>query len=488
MKNPSSGRVTVVVAVAASLAALVAVPASSVAAQPGGFIDVLDDAYYSVPVAALAERGVFDDTECEDGFCPDEPVDRRTMAVWIVRVLDDQDPHSLKESRFDDVDAAGFHAPFIERMAELRITQGCGDGSGFCPDEYVSRAEMAAFLVRAYELPDAPDPGFTDVADDAWYAVEVAKLAASGITMGCGDGNVFCPSQDTLRGQMAALLYRAEERKQLTPVELNHAMEGGGVVSVGSTHACGLRTDGTITCWGMQSERTDPPHGAFTALSAESVASCGLRTDRTIACWGWRADRETGPPEGEFLAVSVGNWHMCALRTDRTIACWGDSEFGETDAPDGTFLAVGAGFRHSCGLRTDQTITCWGLNEDGQAEAPAGSFLHVAAATHSSCALRTDQTIACWGRDPYGRLRAPAGMFTAVAGGRNHWCGLRTDQTVICWGDNSDNQLNAPKGSFLAVAAGTAKSCGLRTDRTIACWGSDWFGVTDAPSGRFGPG
>ena len=168
-------------------------------------------AYYADPVAHLHTAGVFGGTLCEDGLCPSEPIDRKTMAVWIVRVLDGQDPsRRLTGSRFDDVDPEGFHARFIERMARLGVTAGCGDGSGFCPDASVSRAQMAVFLSRAYDLPDGPAPGFADVADDAWYAADVAKLAASGITAGCGDGTIFCPDRDTTRGQMATFLYRAE--------------------------------------------------------------------------------------------------------------------------------------------------------------------------------------------------------------------------------------------------------------------------------------
>ncbi len=208
-------RVRVVGVVAAAVTAWVAVAvaaAAPAAAQPGGFGDVAEDAYFSVPVAALAELGVFAGTECAQGFCPNEPIDRKTMAVWVVRVLDGEDPPALSESRFDDVDSHSFHAPFIERMAALGVTGGCGDGSGFCPDRVVSRAHMAVFLTRAYGLPAGADPGFVDVAGDAWYGAAVSSLAASGVTGGCGDGTGFCPQQDTSRAQMATFIHRAENR------------------------------------------------------------------------------------------------------------------------------------------------------------------------------------------------------------------------------------------------------------------------------------
>ena len=196
------------------VALLVSVPAVPVAAQqgsgPGGFADVAADAFYAGAVAALAADGVFAGTECAGGgFCGDGVIDRKTMAVWVVRVVDGADPEAVTSSRFGDVDASGFHAPFVERMAALGVTAGCGDRSNYCPDDSVTRAQMAVFLTRAFDLAAGSDAGFGDVASDAWYRDEVNSLAASGITAGCGDGSRFCPGRDTNRGQMALFLARA---------------------------------------------------------------------------------------------------------------------------------------------------------------------------------------------------------------------------------------------------------------------------------------
>ena len=191
------------------------IPSTAAARADGSYPDVPPDTYYTVPVQTLDADGVFDGTLCEDGFCPDDPIDRKTMAVWTVRVVDGQDPPATTSTRFNDVNAAGFHARFIERMAELGITRGCGDGSSFCPDRTVTRAEMAAFLSRAFNLPDGPDPNFSDVPHNSWYAANVGRLAASGITRGCRDGTVFCPLGATTRGQMATFLHRAKNRSKL---------------------------------------------------------------------------------------------------------------------------------------------------------------------------------------------------------------------------------------------------------------------------------
>ena len=250
--------------------------AAPAAGQAGGFGDVAEEAYYSAPVLALAGLGVFAGTECDEGFCPDVPIDRKTMAVWTVRMLDGQDPPTIAETRFSDVDAAGFFAPFIERMAELGVTVGCGDGSGFCPDDNVIRAQMAVFLSRAYDLEEGPDPGFSDVPDEAWYANDVARLAASGITVGCGDGSAFCPRQPTARGEMATFLKRAYTRfvgpcpsESDTPTGGGGGGGGGGGFFTEPTQPVTLAPD-------LLSVDVDPGDGTLTVRWAAPELPVGL--------------------------------------------------------------------------------------------------------------------------------------------------------------------------------------------------------------------
>ena len=491
-----------------SLCAVAAMIAPAAAQQSGGFGDVPSDAYHAESVSALHSRGVFSGTLCAGGFCPGEAIDRKTMAVWIVRIVTGSDPPAVSESRFEDVDPGSFHAPFIERMAELGVTSGCGDGSGFCPDRTVTRAQMAVFLSRAYTLPDGPDPGFSDVPADAWYAADVARLAASGVTKGCGDGRSFCPDRDTTRGQMATFLWRAEnpadsdsESMSDAPFELNNAMEGGGVVVAAGRSSCGLRTNRTILCWGSNIDgRSSPPEGNFTAISQQ----CAIRNDQTITCWGNESPtREITSslnddvPTGHFTSLSSSGVYACGVGTNRTITCWGSGRDDITVGPAGEFTSVNAGDWHACALRTDRSITCWGTGRHGVNRAPAGEFTSVNAGGSSSCALRTDGTIACWGYRGYGITDVPAGQFTAIATGLSFACGIRTDQTLACWGQVEGGSpalvaalLTGRK--FVAISVEGSLACALGIDRSIACWhgrkGLGWGGgAADAPAVNFGP-
>ena len=120
--------------------------------------------------------------------------------------------------------------------------------------------------------------------------------------------------------------------------------------------------------------QADPPAGRFSAVAAGTYHTCGLRADGTITCWGSNSNAygrqgQADAPGGQYRAVTAGHSHSCGLRTDGTITCWGS----HADAHYGQYSAVTAGYRHSCGLRTDGTITCWGQNNFGQPPRPAGS-------------------------------------------------------------------------------------------------------------------
>ena len=106
--------------------------------------------------------------------------------------------------------ATAWYAPYVERLAELGITTGTGP-EVFAPDRIVSRAEMAAFLVRAFGEGGSktPEGVFADVDLDAWYIEEVEELYALGVTNGClADPLSYCPVAPVTRAQMASFLAR----------------------------------------------------------------------------------------------------------------------------------------------------------------------------------------------------------------------------------------------------------------------------------------
>jgi subtilisin family serine protease len=93
------------------------------------------------------------------------------------------------------------------------ITRGCNPPANdrFCPDEFVTRSQMAAFVVRAWGLKADTHPGFDDVPAGSTFAGDIGRLATAGITRGCNPpaNDRFCPEDFVTRGQMAAFFHRA---------------------------------------------------------------------------------------------------------------------------------------------------------------------------------------------------------------------------------------------------------------------------------------
>ena len=112
---------------------------------------------------------------------------------------------------FNDVPADYWSAAWIKQLALEGITSGCGPNL-YCPETSVTRDQMAVFLLRAehgsaYSPPTATGV-FTDVPTTHWAAPWIEQLAAEGITGGCG-ADTYCPSTAVTRAQMAVFLVRA---------------------------------------------------------------------------------------------------------------------------------------------------------------------------------------------------------------------------------------------------------------------------------------
>ncbi|HEX2404787.1 MAG TPA: S-layer homology domain-containing protein, partial [Acidimicrobiia bacterium] len=115
-------------------------------------------------------------------------------------------------NRFTDDNASVFEDA-IDRLATAGVTRGCNPPANtrFCPDDPVTRGQMAAFLVRALGYTD--NGGGNRFTDDNASVFEDAidRLATAGVTRGCNPpaNTRFCPDQPVTRGQMAAFLTRA---------------------------------------------------------------------------------------------------------------------------------------------------------------------------------------------------------------------------------------------------------------------------------------
>ncbi|HUQ92117.1 MAG TPA: S-layer homology domain-containing protein [Bryobacteraceae bacterium] len=151
-------------------------------------------------------------------FCPDGTTTRGQMAEFIIRALFNGDNFTASPNPyFSDVFSLHPAFNYVQKMREMRLTDGC-TATAFCPDEPVSRGQMAAFIVRAVQYRDlldtragfsyAPVPYFTDTTvNTSIFFDYIQKMKELGITSGCTI-STYCGDAPNARGQIAVFLTR----------------------------------------------------------------------------------------------------------------------------------------------------------------------------------------------------------------------------------------------------------------------------------------
>jgi len=121
----------------------------------GIFDDVPADDPFARWIEELATRGITSGCSVDPPlYCPNNPVTRDQMAIFLLATLEGAlyEP-PLCTGVFADVPCpGGFAVDWIEALAARGITAGCGGGN-YCPQNPVTRAEMAVFLVKTFSLP-----------------------------------------------------------------------------------------------------------------------------------------------------------------------------------------------------------------------------------------------------------------------------------------------------------------------------------------------
>jgi alpha-tubulin suppressor-like RCC1 family protein len=274
-------------------------------------------------------------------------------------------------------------------------------------------------------------------------------------------------------------------------------------ITAGSAHACLLRADGGVFCWGRNDDgqlgdgsltprslAVRVPGLAATAVAAGERHTCAVRDDGLVVCWGaddagqlgdgGGVDRRTPVPVpgvSGAVAVSAGSDFSCAALTDGTVRCWGDDARGQLG--DGSTPAAGA----------RGPVTVFALS--GVREL-SGHWQHV-------CARRDDETLWCWGANSQGQLgdgtlddqpkpvRAQSlTMVTGVGTGLLHTCAVTRAQGLYCWGNNNTGQLGQPDSDPIprptavagipdpiAVGVGAQHTCAVRSSGETLCWGNN---------------
>jgi alpha-tubulin suppressor-like RCC1 family protein len=308
------------------------------------------------------------------------------------------------------------------------------------------------------------------------------------------------------------------------PVTCVAQVRGGG------RYACARRTDGTAWCWGSNENgqlglgstgASNPLPQQVTDLGNTVIElavgynhACALKADHTVWCWGANNLGQLGDGTIGGLACAIGT---CLPKPQQV------SALGSTVA------RIKTGAFHTCAHLQDGSMWCWGQNNEGQVgdgtigdacgsdkckstpvkvAALGNAVAEIAPAGAMTCARKTDNTVWCWGVNNAGQLgRGTAGNSQPVPGqvtalgtatarlfaGDGFTCAQKSDATFWCWGWDGYGQVGDAdtyysKPAPLQVASlGTdvthAAACGYHTcvrkkDKSIWCWGGNHYGQT----------
>lgn len=329
--------------------------------------------------------------------------------------------------------------------------------------------------------------------------------------------------------------------------------------NVMNSATCGiLLTSKMMRCWGTNtngvraddnlSDRVNRPTKVFSGESWKSLKlgslgwgndfTCGLKVDGSVSCWGYNDEGALGPTVplnkitigkvvvsngNVFSDLQAGAAHICGMKADGSVMCWGynsDSELGNgnttsTNTPGNlsgghTFTKISARAFHGCGIKADSSMWCWGANWSGQlgdntwddrtspVQVTGGhQWKDVATGVNNTCGIRTDDSLMCWGdwgavadgtwNDyPYPVLASGGYKWKSVSIGDYHACGITTTGLAMCWGADWYGQLGTGElndypypvpvlggHTYKVISAGEYITCGIRTDDTLWCWGDN---------------
>ena len=196
-------------------------------------------------------------------------------------------------NRFADVSDGSMWSNHINWIAQENITSGCDPSppARFCPDGPVSRAQMAVFLARAYSLPPAPSANFADVAAGHWAKTEIDRLYGARITLGCSTTAPprFCPDDRVTRAQMATFIDRARNYTPPTTTPgqpsgplapaITKITPGPGAITIEWRHTTGTpRANGWVIKY-VRLTPAPPPPEMIHETKTQPVAASGADTE-----------------------------------------------------------------------------------------------------------------------------------------------------------------------------------------------------------------
>lgn len=365
------------------------------------------------------------------------------------------------------------------------------------------------------------DDGTVQVGQVSVNAVNIKATYNTGkgnpITAFYYDG-VYLYVGNTLNGMDIVTGITCDANPAPSPAAVLAIDQYAGKITAGNGHACGIKSDASAWCWGLDSNgqlgngngssasQPSPVRVndllAFKQIKSSAQAVCAIKTDGTLWCWGSDSQEQLGNGAG------------------------GDATSPAASSDTGIWQNISVGQTHTCGIKNDASAWCWGTSADGalglgastSATVPtqladAGPWVSISAGDRATCGIKTDGSAWCWGRggsallginsytDLYVNYNLPkkiaeAGPWTQISVGKEATCAVKIDGSAWCWGASASSgalgissdpllaQLStvparvADTGPWLQIFANPAeaRTCGIKYDGTAWCWGNNTSG------------
>lgn len=289
--------------------------------------------------------------------------------------------------------------------------------------------------------------------------------------------------------------------------------------AMGQGFTCAIRSDNTVWCWGYNDDhhlgnfdKMSSPRKIlsedgtpFTAMdvSGGEHHTCGLKSDGTVWCWGRNETDDAG------IAVSGVVCNGAKASTQIPVQISGLENI----------IQISSGTNHVCALSGDGSVWCWGNSYSFQpvkiSLGNAEDVVEIKSAGYYGCAIKGDsRELWCWGKlneafpgyFDVGTVGTPISFEGSVLSGvkkiaaaRFHACVITAADKAICWGDNAKGQLGRgtvdstslqPPTEVIGLGGSglleNIESISTTNDFTCAvvgeqkealCWGSQSYGM-----------